>query len=1205
MVTFFFFVDSTDTMKSVDSIGDDFDLADDVEMDVRVKLGDGSECTLSSKFAIYLKNFLHPGADDKPLSATSVPGPEVGTNSSSAVWTASVAAVGSFASSFTSVSSFSGANRGAGTSSSATSHTVSLNCGTKQSAEVVVEFYRGHGSSLRGGIARDQQQAAHSSILRRLQASPALALQVLELCHVLECTELFLAAAKVFGDIVQLAVKELGVCGAYPPTTTDHLTKCSSALQRAFGLPDERESATQLKELISYYDPKLPLQSQLTHSVTPEVFAQMRFQAAQRQASSVNDDNFAQKVLNLDPFRQRVWQPDAEATHCPGNRITGPCGKAFPTSYNFLWSGVTAEHCRCCGLRKCSACTNFLVDRSIARVVRPGSNDSENQSQQRRACKDCYLQAVELTKYLFLSRAFVFAKLHVPLINLMRCVNKQWRSAAELCLNEYRNRFYFHATVGSDVTREFAEIIRNTASLMVGHPQLVHLYFYVMDWRKPDEVRVGWELLEKTLQILSDRGKRFPPHSHWQLLCTRECASTSKEVFALQILFALQRAPALFAVADDQPRSSSHSSSAETSHKDDADDTCPQRAALAGIHHQLIDALCCVDGIHMCTAMTQLLLDLVTVTTCQAVCVPVLYEWVRRFQWIGIMLIQEVSSRPRSPTLQWLSTCSENSRVPRHDDRLLQSIPPERQAPFVMSMKVIEALVAAFSKKKPADAGEAQRALLSQLIKHGVVVGGDAVRVGEPLSVGSITGLHRFTFFFDPQRAGADIVGVKLGDIVVASSQARPVIIPFMDMHGKVRRVMYKAENLRKDFVVCTGAAVLQDLIAESNPQDKDVRNIPKYRVLPLTEGAGLVEMVEDCATVQDIIHTGSGGSREDKNSLLSVLRGSIVKHLKLMQQTSASATSSTSASSSSHHHLTPIQQVSRNFLLSAQFFILVNYVFAIGDRHRDNVMVSLRDGCIFHIDFGMIMNTKTLAETLTSQYVRFDEDIVDCIEAFASSASPPPPHPPGAQQHHHDPNQPQSLSTTSSSSARGGGGPSEDVASALARREAAINEFLSKTGEWFIAVRPHSSILFLLLGHLVRHRVLSDSHPVGGAAGPSLGQRSSMTEVSTTADNAGAGGGITTEQLLSRELRSIFVAGCTENEARRIFMDRVTTSIGKNWLKDLTYETRKRAKSIYAEFTSTLWSYWGPTASTTAGDDYGRWPSGSSTAFSTSQTNF
>lgn len=1124
--------------------GDDFDLADDVEMDVKVKLGDCTECFFSTRHATYLKHFLSPDHASAPAGRGSGGGsaPASMHPTSSAFWTAG-AAVGSLASTaLTASSSFfavrspgagGGASQpGAGGAPSAVV-CVALSCGTRAAGEAVNDYYR-------------LPPPGRGEVLVRLQSTPALILQVLELCHRLESHVMFLDVARLFGRLVQGTVDALKKKAVYPPTSADQLQRCSVELQRTFGLPEESEAIDRLNELVSYFDPKLPMQSPLTHSVTPELFAQMRMQ---RQATAVNDhDGFAKRVLNLDPFRQRVWQPDSEAPTCPGNKSSPPgCGKTFPTALNAWLSAVTAEHCRCCGLRKCSTCTSYLVDRSIARVVKPGSNDSENAAQQRRACRDCYFQALELTKYLFLCRTFVFAQLTVPLVSLMRCVNKQWRSAAELCLNEYRNHFYFHVTAGSEPSLEFSELVRNTAGLMDGHPLLVRMYFHVMDWANPQEVATACALLESTLLILADRTRRFPTHSHWQLLCTRECAVTSKEVFALQVLLTLQRVPARYALWHDG-------------------DPPPQAAALEKIQQLLVGALAGLDRVHVCTAMTPLLLDVVTVKPCQKVCVPVLYKWVTKLQWIATVLIQEVACRPRNPTLEALSTCPQGSRVPSKQGALLQSIDEPRRAPFVNAMKALEAIIAAFAIKKPATEEDAKHDVLRQLIAAGLVVGDDAVRNGGVplLNASTVTVLRRFTFFFDA-RESCDIVGIRLGETVVMSSQIRPIILTFVDVNHRPRRVMFKAENLRRDFVVCTGAALLQDIIADADPVDSDVRNIPRYRVLPLTNEAGLVEMVDECQTVQKI----HGFMPSSEQKLLRFLLDHVTENVKRMRPSSVSPSD---AKAQAKAAISPAQEVGYHFLRSARFFILVNYVFAIGDRHRDNVMVSIRDGSIFHIDFGMIMNTKTFAESLTTQYVRFDNDIVECIDAFAvaaAAASSSGGKAGGAKGsaaagvHHMDPRGPGAASASPPLA------PLTPQQERDERRYKALADFLESTGSWFISVRPHSPLLFLMLGHLVRHGVLADGSGVSAAASSSPATCSPSLPLRAAR--------ISSEEQLSRELRSIFVAGCTESEAREIFKGRVSESVGKHWLKDLTYDTRKRATSMYTDLTARLWSYWTP----------------------------
>lgn len=47
------------------------------------------------------------------------------------------------------------------------------------------------------------------------------------------------------------------------------------------------------------------------------------------------------------------------------------------------------------------------------------------------------------------------------------------------------------------------------------------------------------------------------------------------------------------------------------------------------------------------------------------------------------------------------------------------------------------------------------------------------------------------------------------------------------------------------------------------------------------------------------------------------------------------------------------------NFYASAKLFLLLSYIFSIGDRHQGNVMISSL-GAILHIDFGLIFSEKT-----------------------------------------------------------------------------------------------------------------------------------------------------------------------------------------------------------------------------------------------------
>lgn len=60
----------------------------------------------------------------------------------------------------------------------------------------------------------------------------------------------------------------------------------------------------------------------------------------------------------------------------------------------------------------------------------------------------------------------------------------------------------------------------------------------------------------------------------------------------------------------------------------------------------------------------------------------------------------------------------------------------------------------------------------------------------------------------------------------------------------------------------------------------------------------------------------------------------------------------------------------------STTFFLVLNYLFAIGDRHEDNVMLH-RDGALFHIDFGYVLTEKTVMERLSGVAIRLDDKIL------------------------------------------------------------------------------------------------------------------------------------------------------------------------------------------------------------------------------------
>lgn len=251
--------------------------------------------------------------------------------------------------------------------------------------------------------------------------------------------------------------------------------------------------------------------------------------------------------------------------------------------------------------------------------------------------------------------------------------------------------------------------------------------------------------------------------------------------------------------------------------------------------------------------------------------------------------------------------------------------------------------------------------------------------------------------------------------------------------HERLYEFLYKRENAERDQLMCISGRLLQLFLRD----EIDDAQLTNYSVLPLSCDSALIEKAD--------------------GYVLSKLPG-----------TSSSADIITFLN-------TLGDEAKRNFLASAKLFLLMNYIFSIGDRHQGNVMVSFQ-GAILHIDFGFIFSEKTLVEKIAGTTMRVDNQflaaVAMCRRSLREKGVEAQQQQQQQQQHEHAHERLSTETGALVAVTAGAGGapaaagvgadavvPSSSLAAVRRPIPASVeyDEFFREAADWFLALRPHA----------------------------------------------------------------------------------------------------------------------------------------------------
>ena len=157
---------------------------------------------------------------------------------------------------------------------------------------------------------------------------------------------------------------------------------------------------------------------------------------------------------------------------------------------------------------------------------------------------------------------------------------------------------------------------------------------------------------------------------------------------------------------------------------------------------------------------------------------------------------------------------------------------------------------------------------------------------------------------------------IHLDQVTYIDSASRPAIIPIQNSMGDFQNLLLKQDDLRTDELIIKCIKLARHYLVTELHDDY---HIITYEVLPMNHHYGFIEIIE-AKTIHEITK---------KTSLLNYV---------LDQNQNQT-----------------VVEVRNRFMKSCAAYCVLTYLFGIGDRHLNNIMVTPQ-GHLFHIDYNFIL---------------------------------------------------------------------------------------------------------------------------------------------------------------------------------------------------------------------------------------------------------
>jgi hypothetical protein len=181
-------------------------------------------------------------------------------------------------------------------------------------------------------------------------------------------------------------------------------------------------------------------------------------------------------------------------------------------------------------------------------------------------------------------------------------------------------------------------------------------------------------------------------------------------------------------------------------------------------------------------------------------------------------------------------------------------------------------------------------------------------------------------------------------NIKIFDSFTKPIMIPLISNDIKYH-ILLKKEDVKKDSVIINIIKLSVEMLKD-NPERKLVLDIDLYDILPINSEYGFVEF------------------KSNSNTLFNINESGVTLYRYIIEKNKTKS----------------IDEIRKRFIDSLSIYCVITYLFGVGDRHLENIMIS-DNGEIFHIDYSYIFSDPKNIEV----GMRITKDMVDFIGGIES----------------------------------------------------------------------------------------------------------------------------------------------------------------------------------------------------------------------------